>query len=144
MHNLKIQIWVGCHFFQERLPYSALHYTSYSFISSANFLASVTGFFSGHNFYCWQNSTTVVMINAWIHSICFILLDDICGALPEHAHTIVDGKSCGIPLMNNFPQVLINNSFVDILSSLVLTNCVLYNKEGYCGIKSCVTRTITQ
>ena len=56
----------------------------------------------------------------------------------------MDEKSCGIPLMNNFPQVLINNNFVDILSNLVLTNCVLYNKEGYCGIKSCVTRTITQ
>ena len=51
----------------------------------------------------------------------------------------MDEKSCRIPLMNNSPQVLINNNFVDILSNLVLTNCVLYNKDGYCDIKSCVT-----
>ena len=57
-----------------------------------------------------------------------MLLDDICAALLEHAHTIVDEMSCGIPLMNNFPQVLISNNFIDILSNLVLTNCMLYNK----------------
>ena len=44
-----------------------------------------------------------------------MLLDDICAALLEHAHTIVDEMSCGIPLMNNIPQVLISNNFIDIL-----------------------------
>lgn len=38
-------------------------------------------------------------------SIYFLLLDEICGVLLEHVHTIVSDKECSIPLMNLFPQV---------------------------------------